>query len=152
GDIESLGYEILVQGNTGPLVLRRREGRVVSVYLLFHTDRSTLPYRVGFPVLVSNVVGLARDQAELSDVRGIATGVLPELQLDSKAAVQVRIPSGEALAVTPDVEGVVKGIAAHQVGQYDIRQDGETVRRIGAGLLSPTETSLSGVDEIQFRE
>jgi Ca-activated chloride channel homolog len=152
GDIESLGYEILVQGNTGPLVLRRREGPVVSVYLLFHTDRSTLPYRVGFPVLVSNVVGLARNQAELSDVRGIATGVLPELQLESNASVEIRTPSGEALVTVPDAERMLKGIAAHEVGQYDIRQAGETIRRIGAGLLSPTETSLWGVDEIQFRE
>jgi Ca-activated chloride channel homolog len=152
GDIESLGYEILVQGNTGPLVLRRREGRIASVYLLFHTDRSTLPYRVGFPVLVSNVVGLARDQAELSDVRGIATGVLPELQVPSKAAVDVRTPSGQSLSVLPDAEGTLKGIAAHEVGQYDIRQEGQTIRRVGAGLLSATETSLWGVEEIQFRE
>jgi hypothetical protein len=103
-------------------------------------------------VRVSNVVNLARDQAELSDVRGIATGVLPEVNLDSAARVEVRKPSGEAFATTPDVEGVLKGIAAHQVGQYDIRQEGETIRRIGAGLLSATETSLFGVDEIQFRE
>jgi hypothetical protein len=97
------------------------------------------------------VVGLARNQAELSDVRGITTGVLPELQLASNASVEIRTPSG-ALVAVPDAEGMLKGIAAHEVGPYDIRQAGETIRRIGAGLLSPTETSLWGVDEIQFRE
>ena len=47
---------ILARGPRGPLIVERTDGDALHVALLFHTDRSTLPYRVGFPIFVSNVV------------------------------------------------------------------------------------------------
>ena len=152
GDFEELGYEVLVQGDGGPLMLRRRDGPVVTVSLLFHTDRSTLPYRVGFPVLVANVVRLALQQAELSDVRAVATGVLPPLSVDADRSFEVKTPSGDRIAGSSDAEGVLKGIAARTVGVYEVVDSGQVDRRVGANLLSSTETSLVGVDRIHFRE
>ncbi len=69
-DLEQLGYTVLAYGRDGPLVLRRQEGASLSYAFLFHTDRSTLPYRVGFPILVANVVQAAREQAGLAEVQG----------------------------------------------------------------------------------
>jgi hypothetical protein len=46
GDFEKLGYELLAFGNEGPLIVRKRDGPKLYYWLLFHTDRSTLPYRV----------------------------------------------------------------------------------------------------------
>lgn len=70
GDYENLGYEVLVHGHRGPLLLEKREGDKHSVALLFNTDRSTLPYRVGFPILAANFVHAAMEDAGLAEVRG----------------------------------------------------------------------------------
>ncbi len=75
-DLEERGYEILIDGNAGPLMLQRREGLSVSYWFTFHTDRSTLPYRVGFPILAANAIESALKQASLSDVAAAPTGVL----------------------------------------------------------------------------
>ncbi|MEZ6145522.1 MAG: BatA and WFA domain-containing protein [Planctomycetaceae bacterium] len=151
-EFEQLGYEILANGNTGPLILERREGPVLSFFLLFHTDRSTLPYRVGFPVLISNLVSLAREQANLSDVRGASTGVLPPLALKPERDYRITGPGEFATTQSSDVEGILKGVAARAVGTYDVSEGGDVVRQVGASLLNATETSLHGVDEIHFRE
>ncbi|MGD9855218.1 MAG: BatA and WFA domain-containing protein [Planctomycetaceae bacterium] len=151
-DFEELGYEVLAHGNTGPLILQRREGPKLSFHVLFHTDKSTLPYRVGFPVLISNVVALAREQANLSDVRGTPTGVLPPLALKPEREYRVNGPDGLSVSQSSGVDGLVKGVAARSVGLYDVREGGDVVQKVGASLLDATETSLLGVDEIHFRE
>src|SRR5262249_2767332 len=65
GDFEKLGFAVLASGRTGPLLLERRVGARVEYYLLFHVDHSTLPYRVGFPILVANLLEIARLQTGL---------------------------------------------------------------------------------------
>ena len=76
-DLEQLGFEVLIDARTGPLLLRRREGRTVDYHLLFAPERSTLPYRVAFPIFVQNLVREAVRAADLSEVRAVPTGVLP---------------------------------------------------------------------------
>ncbi|MBX3436637.1 MAG: BatA and WFA domain-containing protein [Planctomycetaceae bacterium] len=152
GDFESLGYEILAHGSAGPLVLQRRNGPRLSFHVLFHTDKSTLPYRVGFPVLISNVVALAREQANLSDVRGTTTGILPPLAVKAEQPYRVTGPGGFSVSPTSDADGLLKGIAARTVGSYMVADGNDVVERVGASLLDATETSLLGVDEIHFRE
>ena len=151
-DLETRGYEVLVDGTTGPLILRKREGSVLSFHILFDPDQSTWPYRVGFPVMVSNLVETARQQAGLSEVRGTATGVLAPLSLQPERHYDV-CASGEIVTSgRSDREGLLSGIRAPQTGLYDVREGEVPVRRVGVSLLSPTETSLFGVEEIQFRE
>lgn len=151
GDFEELGYELLCFGNEGPLIVRKRDGPRLYYYLLFHTDRSTLPFRVGFPILVQNAVNIALQQASLSELRAITTGVLPPVELQPDETLTVEGPRGSE-SYTTDENGVLDGVAAPAVGEYDVRRGGSIVRRIGAGLLNSTETSLFGVDELQFRE
>jgi hypothetical protein len=68
-----LGYEILADGPHGPLILEKSEGELQRVHLLFHPDRSTLVYRVGFPVLITNLVQSAMRRAQLSEVAAATT-------------------------------------------------------------------------------
>jgi hypothetical protein len=153
GDFEELGYELLAFGSEGPLIARKRAGPKVYYYLLFHSDRSTLPYRVGFPILVQNAVNLALQQASLSELRGVTTGILPVLErLQSGQTYTVRGPDGSVLSLAASQDGRLDGVPAPAVGRYEIHRGGEPVKAYGAGLLSATETSLLGVDEIQFRE
>lgn len=64
----SRGYTTLIDGPHGPLALQKVEGDRTAIYLLFDTDRSTLPYRVGFPVFVANVANLAAAEAGIAQV------------------------------------------------------------------------------------
>ena len=151
-DLEERGFEVLVAGASGPLVLQKREGLEVSFWFLFHTDRSTLPYRVSFPVLVSNVVDTALRQASLSEVQSAPTGVLPPLHLEANREYVVRAPDGEESRLTSTTTGLLTGAPAGSVGRYDVLDSGELVASVGTGLLSPQETTLTAVEELRFTE
>jgi hypothetical protein len=76
----NLGFEILADAPKGPLILARldeKSGGAGRIHFLFHPDRSTLPYRVAFPILMSNLVSLAQRMAGLSEASALSTGVLP---------------------------------------------------------------------------
>jgi hypothetical protein len=151
-DYENLGYEILAHAARGPLILHKdRDGRQ-SFWVLFHTNRSTLPYRVGFPIMVSNLVQLAMQQAGLSEVRGQATGVLPPRSADPSSQYTVQAPDGMRQEISSTSEGLLTGISAPRVGKYEIQKGLTTVAKTSASLLQTSETSLQFVDSIQFRE
>jgi Ca-activated chloride channel family protein len=151
-DMEDRGYEVLIDGRVGPLLLQRREGLNVSFYFLFHTDRSTLPYRLGFPIIAANAVESALKQAALADVSAAPTGVLPELNLETNREYVIRGPDGETAAVATTDSGMLTGIGAPRVGQYQVLDGDEIVTTVGTGLLNPLETSLASVGELQFTE
>ena len=151
-DYEDVGYEILAQGRSGPLVLRKETAGRTALYLLFHTDRSTLPYRVGFPILVSNAVQIAMQQAGLSEIRGQQTGVLPVRNLKPEMVYQVQAPDGTVLEARTSADGTLSGVAAPTIGRYTIREGSTSVASIGVSLLTVSETSLAAVEQLQFRE
>lgn len=151
-EVEERGYEVLAEGNAGPLLLQKREGLKTTWWFTFHTDRSTLPYRVGFPILAANAVSSSLKQAALSEVSAAPTGVLPALQLDAGQDYQVEAPDGSLTAVRSGMTGLLTGIGASEVGQYRVRDGNDVVSIVGTGLLSLSETSLSAVDELRFAE
>ncbi len=151
-DFENAGYETLAYGQFGPLILRRRSGAALSYYMLFHTNRSTLPYRVGFPVLVSNIAAIAMQQSGIAEARAEPTGVLPALSLPPNTACTIRGPDSDVQDLVSDQHGVLTGAAAPLAGYYSIKAAGQSQLRIGASLLDATETRLTTTDEIMFRE
>jgi Ca-activated chloride channel family protein len=152
GDFEKLGYAVLASGRTGPLLLERRAGVRLEYYLLFHVDRSTLPYRVGFPILAANLSEIARLQAGLAEVRGSRTGVLPALQLKPRATYRVTGPQGNSVDVVASESGLVNGVSALAVGQYRVSDGGTEAARVGVSLLDSMETSLAAVKQLRFKE
>ena len=151
-DFESLGYEVLAHGKHGPLLLRKDDGKSLRFHLLLHTDRSTLPYRIGFPLMVANVVQIAMHRAGLAETPGRRTGVLPPQQVQPSKSYEVRGPGGLAQTLTSDERGGLLGAAAPRVGRYSITGPGAPPGEFGASLLSTTETLLRPVKEIQFSE
>jgi hypothetical protein len=152
GDLENAGYEVLIYGQHGPLMLRKQDSDALRFAVLFHTDRSTLPYRVGFPIFVENVVQAALEQAGLAEALANRTGVLPPLTLAPGGRYQIQTPGQSIEPATADDHGIVSGVAAPQAGYYSILENGAQRRRVGAALLSPSETSLAGVAQIEFNE
>jgi hypothetical protein len=147
----NLGYEVLVHGPHGPLALVRNDssGGSVIARLLFHPERSTLPFRVAFPIFTANLVERARGLAGLAESAAIATGVLPPQSFGANANVTVSGPSHAARTERADERGTVAGIPATHVGEYTFTSGG-AVRTVGASLLSADETGLAAVSEIEF--
>jgi hypothetical protein len=150
--LAQLGYEVLAQGRHGPLILAKRTGDSLTVSLLFHTDRSTLPYRVGFPIFVANLVEMALQQSGLAAAEAPHTGVLAADGFAPHAECTVTGPGGDRHTAQADENGRLSGIAAPHAGKYLITASGAPPRIIGAGVLSATETSLAAVDHLHFSD
>lgn len=151
-EIEAAGYEILAQAKDGPLILQSEDATGLKLWLLFHTDRSSLPYRVGFPIMVSNAVQLAWQRSGLAEVRSLATGTLPPIPAPAEQQAQVVLPDGSRESLRVSGNGLLTGVSARQSGSYQILVDGTELRRVGVSLMSPTETRLEAVDKLQFPE
>jgi len=151
-ELEERGYEVLIDGNAGPLLLQKREGLRVSFWFTFHTDKSTLPYRVGFPIVAANAVESALKQASLSEVSAASTGVLPAIAVESTRSYTVRSPDGQQIPVTSTASGMITGISAAKVGRYDVMEGNDVITSVGTGLLNSTETSLIAVEQLRFTE
>jgi hypothetical protein len=151
-DLEERGYEVLMDGKAGPLLLQKREGLQTTWYFTFHTDRSTLPYRVGFPILAANAIDAAMKQSSLSEINAAPTGVLPSLNLDPERSYDVQAPDGGRITLRSNAAGILAGAPASRVGLYRILDGSEAVAAVGTGLLSGNETSLSSVEELLFSE
>ncbi len=151
GDYESRGYEVLIDGERGPLLLRHQQGERLTYHLLFHSSKSTLPYRVGFPIMIANLVALARQQAGLSEATPTRTGILPGRAATPNATYQVIAPDGGRSEAQASPEGLLSGIPAPDTGVYRIRGAGLDLRE-GVSLLSAHETTLVRVDKIEFND
>lgn len=151
-NLEELGYEVLVHGRLGPLVLQKRDSGNLEYFFLFNTDRSTMPYRVGFPIMVSNLIQLTLQEAGIAEVQAAATPVLPAVEYLPEKKYEIKTPNGKTLNTESNKKGLVSGVAALHVGKYVISGEGANSDEISVSLLNPLETSLVSIEEIQFSE
>ena len=150
-DFELAGYEILATSRSGPLILERDlEGRL-DYNFLFNTDRSSLVYRVGFPILIQNVTQIAAQRANLLDAKGHSTGTLPPQRIEPEIEVHIEGPNGYTETVRSDKNGFLSGMGAPYVGTYEITGPAEPLR-VGVSLLSSSETGLKAVEKLMFPE
>ena len=150
--LANLGYEILAHGPHGPLIVSRADTETLRVHLLFHTDRSTLPYRVAFPIFISNLVNATLRQAHLGEVDAVPTGVLPALALDPNRTYRIEGPSKYSREATSDERGQLAGVPAPKAGEYTISDGGKPALHVGASVLSAGESSLASVEAIEFND
>lgn len=148
---EQLGYDIIAEGTNAPLIISKRSGLQEHVYTLFHTTESTLPYRIGFPVMVYNLVQEAMIRSDLAEIKGYKTGTLPELPLTEDAKATIKNPDNSTITYTADPDGILRAIPAPYAGLYTVSTPDIRHER-SVSLLNATETSLVSVDSIQFKE
>jgi hypothetical protein len=134
------------------LILEKRAGDSLNVSLLFHTDRSTLPYRVGFPIFVSNLVQAALHESGLAEAEAAPTGVLSAEGFTPEATCTIIGPGNYRRTAQADKQGRLTGIPAPRAGEYTITAGGGSPRAVGVSLLSASETSLAAVDQLQFKD
>ena len=148
-DFESAGYEIIAQSRTGPLILERSSSTRLDIQFLFHPDRSSLVFRVGFPILIQNATQIALTRASLSEGRAIPAGTLPLRKLQPETEYRATGPHGFTDTAKSDKEGFLMGLGAPFVGIYQVTGDAEP-QQIGVSLLAPSETSLECVEKLSF--
>ncbi|MAE63100.1 MAG: hypothetical protein CMJ18_02405 [Phycisphaeraceae bacterium] len=151
-DFEGVGYEVIAWGRRSPLVLRRRQRGRVYYHTLFDTDQSLLPFQLGFPILLTNLVQQGMHHTGLSESRGLRTGVLPPVHAEPETTYEVRGPGGLDRVVTAGPDGQIVGVPTQSVGRYEISGDGQTVAEVGVSLLDEMETSQKSVDRILFND
>lgn len=151
-DYELAGYEILAQGRTGPLILEKAGDGKRDLFLLFHTDRSSLPYRVGFPILIRNTVQIALQTSALSEARALPTGILPPIRGEAETAYRVTGPKTLEETFVSDQQGVLSGVPAPVVGRYQVEKQGTEAGSFGVSLLAASESLLTSVEKLQFPE
>lgn len=157
GDVERQRFEVLAHGRRGPLVVQRAPGygetdATYGYWILFDSARSTLPYRIAFPVMLANLVRQAARRAGLLEAAAVRTGVLPPMQITPGEAARVVGPDGSSRAIEPDAAGLLTGVAAREVGLFEVWSGGERARTVGVALLDARETRLDTVDEFAARE
>lgn len=149
-DLAAVGGEVIAHSAAGPLIIERGDREVQRVNFLFHPDRSTLPFRVGFPVLVSNLVQAAQARSKLAEATAVTTGVLPAMKVQPLSTYRIEGPAPRE--ERSDEQGQLGGIPAPRAGEYTISGPGTVPSRIGASLLSPQETSLAAIEQIEFND
>jgi hypothetical protein len=149
-DVDSQRYTVLAFGGDGPLIVAKEDGGLIRFHFLFDPGRSTLPYRVGFPILCRNLVDIAMQRTGLLEVQGPRTGVLPPLSLKAQTGYQITGPASMRSEQT-DSTGLLSGVPAPRAGLYTIAGGGAEVV-VGASLLSAAETVLGSVDRLAMNE
>ena len=107
---------------------------------------------MAFPILVTNVIEAALQQASLSEVAAAPTGVLPPVSVEPDRSYRIQTADEDAITLQSTASGVLTGAPGDRVGRYDILDGNDVVASVGTGLLSPLETSLAQVEELQFSE
>jgi hypothetical protein len=149
--LDNRRYEVLAYGENGPLIVQKEDGGLLRYHFLFDPARSTLPYRVGFPILCRNLVTVAMQRTGLLELDGPRTGVLPDLTLLPKTNYTILAPDGSKRQEMTDARGVLSGIPATRAGVYRVDRGGD-VTMLSANLLSARETVLGSVDRLQLNE
>ena len=150
---ENLGYQVLARGEKDvPLILMKRSAARLTYYMLFDSDRSSLPYRVAFPVLLNNLAQIAFQEARILESQGAKTPILPPLEVDKEKEYTVKMPDGRSAKYKSNKEGILNGVPASNIGTYKLSDAKGDVMDVSVGLLNTDETSLSAVEKIEFDE
>lgn len=146
---EMRGWRVLVHGREGPLALVGEDGRRVQFVL--RTDRSTLPWRVGFPVLAANIAAELRRLQGLGAVDARRTGAGPIEGLDPDGTWFLQDPEGGRQEVIV-AGGRCAGVDLPRSGSWLLKEPGGGQRLLGAALLDVEETRLATREELRFAE
>jgi hypothetical protein len=151
-NLEKLGYQTVIFGSPGPLLLKKERADQISYSMLFDISKSTLPFRIAFPIMIKNLVELARKKAGLSDITADRTGILPIATLLPNSNYTITTPDQRTITERTDDDGRLPAVAAPLTGVYTISRNNKTIRDIGVSLLCKSETLLYGTDKIKFSE
>lgn len=135
--------EVLVDGDTTPLVVCGQRGQTRAVYVGFAVERSNLPLRAAFPILIQNCLEWLSGETESVANRSVRTGDTVSLEAPAEGqSVTVVGPDGRAHGLAART-GVPVFDAVDRAGVYRARYGEEDEQRFVANLLSQSESDLA---------
>ncbi len=140
--------EVLVDGDMTPLIVAGRQGELRVVFVGFPFERSNLPLRAAFPILVQNCLEWLRSGSREVANRSIQTGEAVPLG-DLGEGVTVRDPRERSHDVEAS-SGTGVFDATEWAGVYHVIREGEDESAFVANLLSPLESDLTPRSEISI--
>jgi len=140
--------QVLVEGDTTPLVVAGERGDVRVVYLGYRLERSNLPLRAAFPILIQNCLEWLATGGETVANRSVRTGEAIQLAVGSAGGAVVRGP-GDATHKLGDSKGTASFDATESAGVYRLTSpEGQFV--FVANLLSSAESNLKPRSEVSL--
>ncbi len=140
--------QVLVEGDTTPLVVAGQKGTVRAVFVGFQLERSNLPLRAAFPILIQNCLEWLATGSEVVTNRSVRTGEAMRLGAGGPGAISVRTPDGSTHALRPGT-GPVAFDATEWAGVYRATTpEGEYA--FVANLLSAAESNLAPRGEVNL--
>jgi len=150
-EFENKGFKVLCTGSQGPLILQNTQNSKNYFYLLFSPEKSTLYYRIAFPVMVSNLVQIAMQQNGLDKISPQKTGILSNITIPQSGEYTIKYPDGKTISKQVTNKQKLEAIIANQYGIYTIK--GKNLKyKVGVSLLNDMETSLIQCKKIIFKE
>ncbi len=151
-DLEKMDYQTIIFGAKGPLLLKKEWADQTTYNLLFYVSKSTLPFRIAFPIMIKNLVEEVRKKAGLSDRIASRTGILPSLILMSETEYTINTPTDSTLTEKTTQNGRLPAISAPMTGIYTILEGAKKITETGVSLLNKDESLLRGTEKIKFNE
>ncbi len=136
------GRAVIVDSRTNAplLIVGEQDGRRLAL-VAFDLRRSDLPLRVGFPILIANLL----DALTPGGATGIPANVEPgkPLTLATQAsALVVRAPNGETRTLTP-ANGRAVFEQTQQLGVYEIATPDKLLGRFAVNLFDADESDIT---------
>jgi Ca-activated chloride channel family protein len=141
--------QVLVEGGTTPLVVAGQQGKLRVVYVGFQLERSNLPLRAAFPILVQNCLVWLATGSEAVANRSIRTGEAMQLAAPPSAeGLTVRGPDGTTYKLGTE-SGRVSFDATERAGVYRATSSAGQFLFV-ANLLSAPESNVKPRSEINL--
>ena len=136
------GGRVLVDSDAGPLMALGTHDAFQDVVFGFSfTGKADTNFmvRTSFPVFVLNLLDCLAGGSEGLEGGAIRPGT--PISFEAAAAVEVRTPTGRTIQ-TPARLGKAVLNDTGELGVYEVRSAGKTVRRIAVNLFDPAESAI----------
>ena len=142
--------EVLVDGDATPLVVCGQRGKTKVIYIGFSVERSNLPLRAAFPILIQNCLEWLSGAAESITNRGVRTGDTVSLNPPAGAQEIVVHGPGGAVHRLPSEGNSTVFDATDRAGVYRVDGEEEDEYVFVANLLSRSESDLAPRSDVSI--
>ncbi len=138
----------LVESEATPLVVCGQQGKVKAVFLGFAVERSNLPLRAAFPILIQNCLEWLSASDNSITNRSVKTGEpIPVPTMGRRDPLTVACPDGSTRKLPVEGDSAVFD-GTDRAGLYQVRAGKQVQYAFVANLLSPSESNTKPRGEV----
>ena len=135
--------DVLVEGETTPIVAAVSEGPSRFVIVAFHVYESNWPLRVSFPVFVYNAVRYLSDSIAVAPSQSVRPGTAASIPVLAGAErITVKRPDGRSDALDVGERQGVYYSDTKRLGVYRVEPAVGGYEAFAVNLLNPTESNI----------